>query len=362
MASYPVQLFSTLTTTSAAISLSGSSAIIYVVSQSRNKFKTTLNRLLLCLCIGDIILSIAFIFTKSIVKSDDKFNADGVLIYSLPVANNQAACNVQGFFFVLGGILSPFYNCALCVYYLCVIKFNYSNTKIKKKIEPYLHAVPWTWASFCAVYALASKSINANRTVCWIEPSPINCKNPAAGVDCERGENAVELRMIFQTGPLMAIFFAICGMMTILYLTVWKQQRKMKRYDHRAAASMAGRRNEASMIVGRQSTISAGGLLRQNVTNSRKVLNQALAYVGAYLFSYTLTIINQFIFIGSGKYNLTILVISCVFYPLQGKSDSSRILIFARSGGSHFDTSHVSAFAKDSSILWYSYTPESLVK
>jgi hypothetical protein len=137
----------------------------------------------------------------------------------------------------------------------------------------------------------------------------------------------------------------------------------MKRYDHRAAASMAGRRNEASMIVGRQSTISAGGLLRQNVTNSRKVLNQALAYVGAYLFSYTLTIINQFIFIGSGKYNLTILVISCVFYPLQGKSDdSSRILIFARSGGSHFDTSHVSAFAKDSSILWYSYTPESLVK
>jgi hypothetical protein len=340
MASYPVQLFSTLTTTSAAISLSGSSAIIYVLSKSRDKLNTTLNRLLLCLCVGDIILSFAFLFSKAIVNFDDRLNADGLPIYSIPVANNQAACNVQGFFVVLGGILSPFYNCALCVYYLCVIKFNYSDTKIKKKIEPYLHAVPWTWASLGAVYALASKSINANRVTCWIEPSPIDCKDPAAGVDCERGENAVELRMIVEIGPHMAIFFAICGMMAVVYLTVWRQERRMRRYDHRA--SMAVRNtNEVSMIAGRQSPAeanAAGGLPRQNVTNSRKVLNQALAYVGAYLFSYVLPIINQFIFIGSGNYSLTILVMSSAIYPLQGKSDSSRLLLCARSGGSHFDT------------------------
>jgi len=267
-------------------------------------------------------MSFAFIFTKAIVTFDDRLNADGTqVLYPIPVATNQVACNAQGFFFVLGGILSPFYNCALCVYYLCVIKFNYSDTKIKKKIEPYLHAVPWAWASFCALYALASKSINANRTVCWIEPAPIDCKNTVVGADCERGKDAVKLRMIFQTGPLIAVFFAICGMMTILYFAVWKQERRMKRYDHRASASLAGRRNEASMIAGRQSVNSARGLLRQNVTNSRKVLNQALAYVGAYLFSYTLSIINQFIFFRSGKYNLTILVLSSVFYPLQGKSN-----------------------------------------
>tara|TARA_B110000093_G_C12698711_1_gene297278 strand:- start:122 stop:472 length:351 start_codon:yes stop_codon:yes gene_type:complete len=99
----------------------------------------------------------------------------------------------------------------------------------------------------------------------------------------------------------------------------------------------AGQGDGASMITGNQSQAEWLSL-RQNVTNSRKVLNQALAYVGAYLFSYVLPIINQFIFIGSGNYSLTILVMSSAIYPLQGKSDSSRLLLCARSGGSHFDT------------------------
>ena len=301
--------------------------MIYVLSKSRDKLNTTLNRLLLCLCIGDVILSFAFLFSKAVMNYINRLGPDGEPIYSIPVANNQAACNVQGFIFVLGGILSPFYNCALCVYYLCVIKFNYSDNTIKMKIEPYLHAVPWTWASFCAVYALASKSINPNRLTCWIEPSPIDCKNPAAGFDCERGENAVELRTIVQTLPLGAVFFVICGIMAVVYMAVWKQERRMRKYDHRAAASMAGRRNEASMIVGRQSADADRGTTPQNVKNSRKVLNQALAYVGAYLFSFILVLINQFIVFRTKKYNITILVMSSAIYPLQGKSDSSRLLL-----------------------------------
>ena len=101
----------------------------------------------------------------------------------------------------------------------------------------------------------------------------------------------------------------------------------MRRYDHRTSSSFAGRRGDASMIAGRHPPVEANeprGLLRQNMTNSRKVLNQALAYVGAYLLSYTLPITNQFIFIGSAKYNLSILGLSSVFYPLQGESDLSR--------------------------------------
>jgi len=335
--------------------------MIYVLSKSRDKLKTTLNRLLFCLCIGDIILSFAFLFYKAVAEEEDKLGPDGEPMYSIPVATNQAACNAQGFFFVLGSILSPFYNCALCVYYLCVIKFNYSDTKIKKKIEPYLHAVPWTWASFCAVYALASKSINANRLTCWIEPAPFDCQYPEFGVDCKRGKNAVKLRTILATGPLIAIFFAICGIMAVVYLTVLKQERRMRRYDDRAQArSLSGRRNEPNMIAGRQIANSVRGRIRENASNSRTVLNQALAYVGAYLFSYILVFINQFIVIKSGKYNLTILVLSSVLYPLQGKSDSSRLLLFWRLVHSH-PYSILTAFAKDSSTFWYSYIPESLV-
>ena len=124
MPSYP-HIYSTLNIISWAISILGSSASIYVILKSRDKLKPTLHQILFCLCIGDIIVSFAFLFTKTTVKSEDRLNADGKVLYSIPVATNQAARNAQGFFFVLGCVLSPFYNCSLCVlfYFLCVIKF-----------------------------------------------------------------------------------------------------------------------------------------------------------------------------------------------------------------------------------------------
>ena len=130
--------------------------------------------------------------------------------------------------------------------------------------------------------------------------------------------------------PMVAVFFAICGIMTVLYLTVWKQERRMRRYDHRAqTASLAGRGKEVNMrIAGSQSVAGANTawrLLRQNVTNSRKVLKQGFAYryVGAFLRSYTFVYIYTFISMGSGESNGTVPVLHFIFYPLQGKSCDS---------------------------------------
>ena len=48
-------------------------------------------------------MSLALVVTKAIVKFDDRLNADGEPMYSIPVATNQAACNAQGFVFIMGG-------------------------------------------------------------------------------------------------------------------------------------------------------------------------------------------------------------------------------------------------------------------
>lgn len=109
------------------------------------------------------------------MKFEDRFGTDGDPIYSIPVAVNQVACSAQGLLFVTGGILSPIYNCAICVYYFYVIKFNYvySDAKIKKKVEPFLHAVPWAWASFAAFYALARKFLNPNHLPAILKVLPL---------------------------------------------------------------------------------------------------------------------------------------------------------------------------------------------
>jgi hypothetical protein len=293
----PVNLSSTLVSISAPLSILGSFAIIYVIIRSTDKLNTTLHRLLLGLCIGDLLTSIALAFTKVIIYSEDG---------KIPMTTNQAACDAQGFFFVLGGIVSPFYNCGLCVYYLYVIKWNYSNAKIAKNVEPFLHAMPWLWGLISAIIVVASKSAHPASSFCAIA--------------------RVKLRWALQGGPLLAIFFAICIQMAVICLHVWRLERRMTNAGYRSSnAARAGRRRgrpEANMIVGRQTSeqINAGrGVLRQSVSNSRKTMNRALAYVGAYFCTYFLVYVNGFIFLAEGKHNDTITLLGFFLYPLQGK-------------------------------------------
>jgi hypothetical protein len=323
----PPHLPSTLVTISAPLSIIGSFSIIYVISRSTDKLNTTLHRLLVGLCIGDLLTSIALAFTKVII------NFEG-----FPVVNNQAACGAQGFLIVLGGIVSPFYNCGLCVYYLCVIKWNYSNAKMTKNVEPFLHAIPWLWGLFSAIFVVATNNVNLGFGYCSINnaPAPLECTADASA-DCSGGINAVKLRWALQGGPLFAIFFAICIQMAVIYLHVWRLERKMRNAGYRSTnAARAGRRRgmpEANMIVGRQTAAQANsgrGVLRQSVSNSRKTLNQALAYVGAYFITYFLVFLSGFMFLATGKYNDIIVLIALFLYPLQGKCLSVPATVLAK--------------------------------
>jgi len=203
--------------------------------------------------------------------------------------------------------VSPFYNCGLCVYYLCVIKWNYSNAKIAKNVEPFLHAMPWLWGLISAIIVVASKKVV-----------------PASGFCAISG---MKLRWALQGGPLFAIFLAICIQMAVICLHVWRLERRMINAGYRSSnAARAGRtqgRPEANMIVGRQTSeqINAGrGVLRQSVSSSKRTMNRALAYVGAYFCTYFLVYVNGFIFLAEGKLNATISLLGFFVYPLQGKS------------------------------------------
>eukprot|EP00979_Chaetoceros_neogracilis_P006045 scaffold1197_cov168-Chaetoceros_neogracile.AAC.4 len=296
----PVNLTLSLVSISASLSILGSFAIIYVISRSTDKLNTTLHRLLLGLCIGDLLTSIALAFTKVIIYSEDG---------QIPMTTNQAACDAQVFLTVLGGTVSPFYNCGLCVYYLYVIKWNYSNTKIAKNVEPFLHVMPWLWGLISAIIVVASKKAVPGSGFCAI--------------------SGVKLRWALHGGPLLAIFFAICIQMAVICLHVWRLERRIINAGYRSSnAAWAGRRRggpEASMILGRQTSEQSNvgrGVLRQTVSNSRRTMNRALAYVGAYFCTYFLVYVNAFIFLAEGKRNATITLISYFLYPLQGKVTS----------------------------------------
>ena len=94
----------------------------------------------------------------------------------------------------------------------------------------------------------------------------------------------------------------------------------------------AGQGDGASMITGNQSQAEWLSL-RQNVTNSRKVLNQALAYVGAFLCSYIFVSINGFTVLFAGREGyVTLQIFQYILYPLQGEFDLSQIFLLPSRG------------------------------
>ena len=315
-----LHLQSTLPIITTPLSLLGSSAILYVISRSKDKLSTTLNRLLVGLCVGDLIFSFPMLFSKAIIKLEDRMrtDADGV-DRPVPGTTNWAACETQGFLLLVGGLLSICYNCALCVYYVCVIKMNYSDTKIKKKIEPFLHANACLVAITLPSAALATKSINPWYNICRIqEYRPKDCEFD----DCGRGKSAY-IFDLFIIVSMIVVFIAIIAMMAVVYLQVWRQERRMRNSGYRSSNNARAAGNEANMIAGRQNQAQANnansGLLRQNVTNSRKVLNQGLAYAGAFFTTWFSFIVIEIVSLAGG-YSTTLDLLSAFFAPLQGKS------------------------------------------
>ena len=98
----------------------------------------------------------------------------------------------------------------------------------------------------------------------------------------------------------------------------------MKNAGYRSSNAARARRNEANMISGNrnQAQATSNGLsLRQNVTNSRKVLNQALAYAGAYFATWFFVVFLMLSEIITQKSMAEVMsVIAAICIPLQGKS------------------------------------------
>jgi len=267
------------------------------------------------------------LFSKAIIKLENRESidpSDGSVLsaYTAASTSNQAACSTQGFFFTIGMVVGPLNNCALCIFYVCVVKLNMSVAKIKKKVEPYLHAIPWMIAIIMSSIALATRSINPSYSMCRVyEYRPKGCESD----DCARGKDHVKKLFLIQAVLLVIAFIAIIVMMTVIFFKVWRQERRMRNAGYRSTnAAMRAAGNEASMITGNRNQAQArrnNGMLRQNVANSRKVLNQALAYAGAFFatwffFVYYLlnTAVNQ------NPMPEIMLVLAATCSPLQGKS------------------------------------------
>jgi len=132
----------------------------------------------------------------------------------------------------------------------------------------------------------------------------------------------VKKLFLIQTALLVIAFIAIIVMMAVIFFIVWTQERRMRKAGYRSTNPARTAGNEANMIAGNRNQAQArrnNGLLRQNVVNCRKVLNQALAYAGAFFATWFFLVFHLMSDLGSETKEI-LEVLATICYSLQGKS------------------------------------------
>ena len=233
-----------LPSVSAPLSVVGSALLLTcVMRHERNKRATTYHRLLMGLSTLDLIFSTAYAFGPLPVP----------LSYESPLASygrgTVETCSVQAFAVMLGS-WSYAYSMFLSVYYVLVVRYDFSETTLKRFVEPPMHCVVWIYGLTTAVVNVAKQYANPGIPTCWAGEDPPFC-GVMVDVECERGEGfrffanwAITYPIIVETSIIL-----IC-LLTVIW-TVVVQQRKMQKYDfgRRAADPQTTNRSRQSSIT-----------------------------------------------------------------------------------------------------------------
>lgn len=171
---------------------SGIGSLMIISQVCRNRFNRSKpqQRLILGISISDFVTSIVWMLTPALMRPTGEGD-------SWLRSGNQQTCSFQGFMitlFVAAGVL---YQGSIQLQYLLAINYGWTQRRLRK-IEAYLHAIPWIAGCTSAITNLVLKNYNPADWDCWIAPYPSNCTQTyvihRAGKDmaetCVRGDNA----------------------------------------------------------------------------------------------------------------------------------------------------------------------------
>lgn len=224
-------------TVSGSLSVIASSIIIYKIflryrqqrcanrSSSNNiECVTTYHRMLLCVSVLDILTSFwQALSTLPVPASTGVAFGHGT----------TATCSAQGFFVQLSAA-TPVYMAALNIYFMLKIRYNVSDSVLSKRYEPWLHAVPLSFAFISASLGTALDIFNPialPELGCWIAAFPRGCTIHGG---CTRGykiEKYIDLYpWLFSYGWLFASFLTVLVNSLLIYCSVRKQELRNARY------------------------------------------------------------------------------------------------------------------------------------
>lgn len=221
--------------------------ILYeIYCDSRSKGTNSIKRTILGVTAIDMLASFAWFLSSWAVPRG-----------SFPLAaGNRASCNFQGFLLQLA-IGAPLYNCSLSLYYVLILKYRWTDVRLRV-VEMWVHVAVLTFAVGSSILLLPLEQYNPTGSVCWVIGNPQECDDSrfqGIGVPCVRGKNAWIYGLSLFYGPLwVCIVVSICSMVMI-YQEVKRTSKRLERYSISGISTRGRNSNDDTLQVATQAIL-----------------------------------------------------------------------------------------------------------
>lgn len=286
---------------SSVLSLLGSGMIVYLVlDKSKGGPNNVYKRILLGMSIVDIFLSTSIMLQAFLMPSSTSSR-----IWSF---GSEATCNAMGFLTQLA-TAGTWYTGMLSFYFLLTIRYNVSETELKRRYEPWMHGISLTYSSITATVGLAMNWYGENELggACWLNEIPKGCATTEQMVEDGAPWCYTMLIGIVFALPLLVMFIALLVNNLLIY---WHVKKSLKQPQYSRAFNDPTRSRKRLMLVSWQ----------------------CVWYVMAFWVTYIwFTIIRFLEGAGFSSENegkiFVLLLLSSIFSPLQG---AFNLLIYIR--------------------------------
>eukprot|EP00934_Nitzschia_sp_Nitz4_P006549 Nitzschia sp. Nitz4//scaffold53_size117307//5678//7118//NITZ4_003752-RA/size117307-exonerate_est2genome-gene-0.90-mRNA-1//-1//CDS//3329554151//6539//frame0 len=307
----------------APLSMLSSSYIAYQILQKENRpklRKSARDQLLLGMSFLDILASFGLSFS-TIPGPEESINTE--LRYNYPRFGNVQTCEAQAFF-VHMGVGVPWYNAAICIYYVLSIRYNVSDRKVVKWFVPIVHSVIMLWTFSTAITGLLLDVFNfAGLLGCWVGSAKQLCGENETY--CNRGRYSTKFEQAVVMIPVSLALAIVLFSMFLVYVTVRRIEANSNRWDisRRTSASIVNVSLNSGLPQSEvhdasEVTDSRTSPQRHPSSLTRRTMRSCLLYSGAFLLVYIPIGLSNVIGGVHPAVHWSIRVLSALCFPLQG--------------------------------------------
>lgn len=278
------------------LSIVGAGLVVYLILRER-KLHSLFHRIMLGMCAADIIAAL---------QISGHFFALPRWTRTPFARGNFTTCAIAGSLLYLQQA-SNMYSCLLAGYFLLMIRYRWTESRIASFFEPWIHILPWIIPTVSIVVALMTKSLNPmyHFGVCGFFQFPADCLVNEK-VECLRGGHAIQL--------VVDYFFNASSMVMTIVGVIWTRMM----YRHVRSVNLRG----------------SGIALNRELVDKRtqavawQSISYTIVYAAAFfftLFGFVAAVVVEAVdFYGASDNPLIMVMVYLVYilYPIQGLLNS----------------------------------------